>query len=100
MSAEDWSDLLGFGSGIALVYTAWRNDGLFAFVDSLRGALAKAKADKLPEDKKATSVVAALEGELAKWSGKDRWFLRGGVVLLLLSYGFKVGPSLWNAVIG
>lgn len=90
MSLENWSDLCGLLSGIALIVTAWRNDGLYGFVDNLRKAVNDAKAKALPEDPMAPEVLAALQGELAKWSWMDRWSLRAGAVFLIASFALKL----------
>ncbi len=37
----------------------------------------------------AGTIVTALEGELTKWSWVDRWSLRAGAGLLVLSYALK-----------
>lgn len=89
MDAEGWSDLCGLLSGLALVVTAWRNDGLYGFVDRLRAAVDAAKA-RASADEMAPTVVAALEGELGRWSWIDRWSLRAGAALLVLSFALKL----------
>lgn len=109
MSLEAWSDALGLLSGVALLVTAWRNDGLYGFVDRLRAAVAEAGKGQqagTPEplsatrsvaaepDKMASSVISALEAELTTWSWVDRWSLRMGAFLLLLSYGLKVAATI------
>ena len=40
MNLENWSDLCGLASGLALVVTAWRNDGLYGFVEAFGPAQA------------------------------------------------------------
>ena len=103
MTSEGWSDLSGLISGVALLITAVRNDGLYVFVDKLRTAVettrkqaaeAAQSADtskpKPPPDKLAEPITKALEAELTKWSWIDRWSLRVGAFFLLLSYGIKV----------
>lgn len=90
MSLETWSDVCGLVSGILLVVTAWRNDGLYGFVDNLRKAVAEAKAKARPDDPLAPDVIAALEGELTKWSWIDRWSLRGGAVFLIVAFLLKL----------
>jgi hypothetical protein len=82
---ENWSDLAGFVSGAALVVTAWRNDGLYGFVDNLRAAVDEAKK-AAKTDEMSAAVVTALEEELGHWSWVDRWSLRFGAGLLVLSY--------------
>ncbi len=93
MTAETFSDLLGFLSGIALLVTAWRNDGLWGFVSRLRQSVEQAKQSAKAPDKKAADVVASLETELTNWSTVDRWAMRVGAGLLVLSFAFKVGPK-------
>lgn len=90
MTAENLSDVFGFLSGIALLVTAVRNDGLYVFVDRLRTAVDNAQATPNQLDKMAGPVTKALQDELSKWSWIDRWSLRAGAFLLLLSYGIKV----------
>ena len=90
MNLENWSDLCGLASGLALVVTAWRNDGLYGFIDNLRKSVEKAKQSAPTQDAMASTIVTALESELTKWSWIDRWSLRAGAGLLVLSYGLKV----------
>jgi hypothetical protein len=94
MTASEWSDLSGFASGVCLVYTAWRNDGLLSFVDSVRTDLNKPENKDKPTDKKAEMVIASLEKEATTWSGRDRWALRVGVAMLLASYAIKALPPM------
>ncbi|PNG50504.1 hypothetical protein WDL1P1_00562 (plasmid) [Variovorax sp. WDL1] len=90
MSLETWSDVCGLVSGILLVVTAWRNDGLYGFVDNLRKVVSDAKAKSRPEDPMAPVVIAALEAELSRWSWVDRWSLRGGAVFLVAAFLLKL----------
>ncbi|MGE0350107.1 hypothetical protein [Hydrogenophaga sp.] len=90
MSANELSDLLGLLSGIALLVTAVRNDGLYAFVDKLRKAVNTAKETQRQTDALTGPITQALDAELTRWSWIDRWSLRAGAALLLLSYGVKV----------
>lgn len=103
MASEGWSDLSGLISGVALLITAVRNDGLYVFVDKLRTAVettrkqaaeaaqsAEPSKPEPPPDKLAEPITKALEAELTKWSWIDRWSLRVGAFFLLLSYGIKV----------
>lgn len=103
MTSEGWSDLSGLISGVALLITAVRNDGLYVFVDKLRTAVettrkqvaeaAQSEETSKPKpstDKLAEPITKALEAELTKWSWIDRWSLRVGAFFLLLSYGIKV----------
>ena len=103
MSLAEFSDLLGFASGVCLVYTAWRNDGLLSFVDSVRTDLNKADNKDKPADKKAEMVIKALEKEATTWTWRDRWALRVGVALLLVSYAIKAVPPVvawaWKLVL-
>jgi hypothetical protein len=87
---EHLSDLLGFASGIALVVTAWRNDGLNGFIDRFRQSVDETKRAGVTPDKKAERVIQGLEQELTKWTWIDRWSLRAGAGLLVLSYALKV----------
>lgn len=100
MSLETWSDGLGFVSGVVLMVTAFRNDGLHAFIVRLRQRIADAKRDHPMPDKWAGPVVEGLEKDLASWSPVDRWLLRAGAALLCLSYGVKAVPALWGALVG
>jgi hypothetical protein len=93
MTAETFSDVLGLLSGIALFLTAWRNDGLSAFVTGLRRSIGEAKKTPGGADKKADAVVTALEKDLTTWSTFDRWALRAGALLLGASFLVKVGPK-------
>ena len=90
MNLENGSDLSGFLGSIALVITAWRNDGLYGFVDKLRKSVVTARQNASKEDAMAGIVVTALEDDLDKWSWVDRWSLRVGAGLLVLSYGLKM----------
>lgn len=90
MNLENWSDLSGFLSGVALAVTAWRNDGLYGFVDNLRKSVETAKRSAPSQDAMAGTIVTALEGELTKWSWVDRWSLRVGAGMLVLSYTLKI----------
>ena len=78
MNLENWSDVSGLASGLALVVTAWRNDGLYGFVDKLRKSVEEAKQTAPTQDAMAGTIVTSLESELAKWSWIDRWSLRAG----------------------
>ena len=105
MTLENWSDLSGLLGSLALVVTAWRNDGLYGFIDKLRKAVNDAKtqapavvapppvaADTATgPDPLAGPVLRALESELTKWSGVDRWSLRVGGGLLVVSYLLRLG---------
>jgi hypothetical protein len=100
VTLENWSDLSGLLGSLALVVTAWRNDGLYGFIDKLRKAVNEAKtrapavampptespAPATNPDPLAGPVLTALECELTKWSGVDRWSLRVGAALLVVSY--------------
>ena len=95
MSVAFWSDLCGLASGIALLVTAWRNDGLYGYVEKLRNAVDAARKTPLASsprepDKLAGAVIEALHGELSRWSWVDRWSLRAGAGLLILSYLLKL----------
>lgn len=95
MTLENWSDLSGLLGSLALVVTAWRNDGLYGFIEKLRAAVSNATkpAASSPasvSDPLAGPVVQALESELTRWSRIDRWSLRVGAFLLLLSYGLRL----------
>jgi hypothetical protein len=90
MNLENWSDISGLASGLALVVTAWRNDGLYGFVDNLRKSVEKAKQTAPTQDAMAGTIVTSLENELGKWSWIDRWSLRAGAGLLVLSYVLKM----------
>ena len=96
MNLENWSDLSGLVSGFAFIVTAWRNDGLYGFVDKLRKSVEEARKRAPAQDAMAGTVVTALEGELATWSWLDRWSLRAGAGLLVLSYVLKLWHSSCN----
>ena len=105
MTLENWSDLSGLLGSLALVLTAWRNDGLYGFIDKLRKAVndAKTRAPAVVAPPPGAPVVAtgadplagpvllALESELIKWSRVDRWSLRAGALLLVVSYLLRLG---------
>lgn len=96
VTLENWSDLTGLLGSLALVVTAWRNDGLYGFIDKLRAAVNKAAASAKaasvePAEPLADPVVKSLESELTKWSWIDRWSLRVGASLLVLSYLLRLG---------
>ena len=83
VTLENWSDLTGLLGSLALVVTAWRNDGLYGFIDKLRAAVNKAAASAKaasvePAEPLADPVVKSLESDLTKWSWIDRWSLRVG----------------------
>lgn len=90
LTLEHVSDAFGFFSGVALLVTAWRNDGLYGFVDRLRKAVENAKKLAATPDKMAGPIVAALDADTTKWSWVDRWSLRVGAGLLLVSYALKL----------
>ncbi|HZV92081.1 MAG TPA: hypothetical protein VFF72_02625 [Caldimonas sp.] len=95
MTLENWSDLSGLLGSLALVVTAWRNDGLYGFIDKLRAAVKKAGDDAKAASREATEpladpVLKSLESELTKWSWVDRWSLRAGAFLLVLSYFLRL----------
>lgn len=96
MNLENWSDLSGLLGGLALVVTAWRNDGLYGFVDKLRKSVEAAKQHAPTPDAMAGAIVASLESELTKWSWIDRWSLRAGAGLLVVSYALKIGHQWCN----
>lgn len=91
-SLEFWSDLSGLAGSIALLVTAWRNDGLYGFVDRLRKSVdhAKKQADRPAQDKLAIPIIESLDAELRKWSWLDRWSLRVGAGLLIFSFVLKL----------
>ncbi|MEO8541987.1 MAG: hypothetical protein ABJA49_08340 [Betaproteobacteria bacterium] len=86
---ESWSDLLGLLSGIALVITAFRNDGLNGFVDRLKSTVQTAKKNA-NVDEMGQAVVSGLEEELTNWTWVDRWSLRVGAILLVMAYFLKI----------
>ncbi len=95
VTLENWSDLSGLLGSLALVVTAWRNDGLYGFIDKLRAAVKKAGEDAKAAPREATEpladpVLKSLESELTKWSWVDRWSLRAGAFLLVLSYFLRL----------
>jgi hypothetical protein len=90
VTLEHASDALGLLSGIALLVTAWRNDGLFGFNERLRQAVEQSKKLSATPDKMAGAIVAALDADATTWSWVDRWSLRSGAGLLLLSYALKL----------
>jgi hypothetical protein len=96
LTLEHVSDALGFLSGVALLVTAWRNDGLFGFNERLRRAVENSKKLSATPDKMAGAIVAALDADATKWSWVDRWSLRIGAGLLLLSYALKLVHQLCN----
>ena len=96
MNLENWSDVSGLASGLALVVTAWRNDGLYGFVDQLRKSVEEAKQTAPKQDAMAGTIVTSIESELAKWSWIDRWSLRAGAGLLVFSYVLKMAHQWCN----
>ena len=86
---ENWSDFAGFLSGVALVVTAFRNDGLNGFVDRLKSTVETARKNA-KEDEMGPAVVSGLEEELTKWTWVDRWSLRAGASLLVAAYVLKI----------
>lgn len=86
---EFWSDLCGLFSGFALLVTAWRNDGLYGFIDRLKVAVKNASTAGTA-DAKAAAVVSGLEGELSKWTWIDRWALRAGALFLIAAFVLKM----------
>lgn len=112
MTLENWSDLAGLIGSLALVVTAWRNDGLYGFIERLRKAVTESTSTTAPKpsattptappaaplaapapvaatpsvDPLALPVLAALQSELTTWSSIDRWSLRIGAALLMVSY--------------
>jgi hypothetical protein len=86
---ENWSDLTGLMGSLALVVTAFRNDGLNGFVDRLRKTVENAKR-AAKEDAMAPTIVKGLEEELTKWTWIDRWSLRAGAGLLVAAYLLKL----------
>lgn len=98
MTAETFSDVLGLASGIVLLLTAFRNDGLGAFVVRLRESIDQARQTPGGADKKAEAVEQALKQELTTWQRFDRYALHWGAGLLMLSFLFKVGPKALVAI--
>lgn len=86
---ENWSDLTGLTGSLALVVTAFRNDGLNGFVDRLKKTVERAKR-AAKEDAMAATIVRGLEEELTKWTWIDRWSLRVGAGLLVAAYLLKL----------
>lgn len=98
MSAETLSDIFGLASGIVLLLTAFRNDGLGAFIVELRKSIEGAKKSKEGADQLAEFVASSLDKDLTTWSTFDRYALHIGAALLALSFGFKVGPTAFVAL--
>jgi len=86
---ENWSDFAGLLSGIALVITAFRNDGLNGFVVWLKSTIETARKNA-KVDEVGHAVVTGLESELTKWARIDRWSLRVGAILLVTAYFLKI----------
>jgi hypothetical protein len=68
---------------------------LYGYVEKLRKAVDTARKASLADvprepDKLAGAVVEALHVELSRWSWVDRWSLRAGAGLLILSYLLKL----------
>jgi hypothetical protein len=89
VTLETLSDIAGLLSGVCLLVTAWRNDGLFGFIDRMRKIVDEAKAQGLA-DAKADKVLDGLQAELSRWTWLDRWSLRAGAALLLTAFMLKM----------
>ena len=89
MTLETLSDLAGLLSGVCLLVTAWRNDGLFGFIDRMRKIVDEAKAQGLA-DTKTDKVLDGLQAELSRWTWLDRWSLRVGAAMLFTAFVLKM----------
>ena len=89
MTLETLSDVAGLLSGVALLFTAWRNDGLFGFIDRMRAVVDEAKAQGLA-DSKTDKVLEGLRAELDRWTWLDRFSLRFGAGMLFAAFLLKM----------
>ena len=89
MTLETLSDVAGLLSGLCLLFTAWRNDGLFGFIDRMSKVIDEARAQGIV-DAKAAKVLDGLQSELGRWTWADRWSLRLGAALLVATFLLKM----------
>lgn len=89
---EGLSDVAGLLSGICLLVTAWRNDGLLGFIERMRAVVDEARRLGVA-DAKTDKVLDGLQAELNRWTWVDRWSLRAGAALLLLSFALKMAHN-------
>lgn len=83
------SDVAGLLSGICLLVTAWRNDGLLGFIERMRAVVGEARTLGVA-DAKTDKVLDGLQAELNRWTWLDRWSLRLGAALLVAAFGLKM----------
>jgi hypothetical protein len=95
VTLETLSDLAGLLSGVSLLITAWRNDGLFGFIDRMRKVVDEAKAQGLA-DTKTDRVLDGLQAELGRWTWLDRWSLRVGAAMLFIAFVLKMIHNVCN----
>jgi hypothetical protein len=95
VTLETLSDLAGLLSGGCLLITAWRNDGLFGFIDRMRTIVDEAKAQGFA-DARADKVLDGLQAELGRWTWLDRWSLRLGAAMLLGAFVLKMIHNACN----
>lgn len=88
MTLETLSDIAGLLSGVLLLVTALRNDGLSGFIDRMRAVVDEARTQGVA-DAKADKVLEGLQSELGRWGWIDRWSLRAGAALLLIAFALK-----------
>lgn len=86
------SDVAGLLSGICLLVTAWRNDGLLGFIERMRAVVGEARTLGVA-DAKTDKVLDGLHAELNRWTWLDRWSLRLGAALLVAAFGLKMAHN-------
>lgn len=86
------SDVAGLLSGICLLVTAWRNDGLLGFIERMRAVVGEARTLGVA-DAKTDKVLDGLQAELNRWTWLDRWSLRLGAALLVAAFGLKMAHN-------
>ena len=89
MNFEVASDIVGLLSGVLLVITAVRADHVQSALQPLLRAISRGK-NTAQVEQNAESVAGAIERDLQGWTWLDRWSLRGGMGLLLVSFFLKM----------
>lgn len=90
VTLETLSDISGLLSGICLLITAWRNDGLFGFIDRMRQVVDEARKQGVADAKTDKVLDDGLQAELSRWTWLDRWSLRLGATMLVFAFVLKM----------